>query len=673
MALELDILDNASYEHPNWAEKIDADTLTEMGQQVFDAKEVDAASREGWLDETETWLDMAQQVIETKNTPWPNASAVKYPLLAQSALSFHARAHQELLKGERLVKGKVLGKDKDGEKAARARRVETAMSNQLLYQMEDWTDDTDRLLYVLPLVGTVFRKAYWSDLRHRPATELVLANEMVVNYYATDWSRARKTHIILKDSNEIVEQKRLGNYLDIDLSPQAPEPMEEDEAGISDNFEAVSLPSDVPYVLLEQHGWFDLDGDGYDEPYIVTIDQTSKKVLRVLPRYAPEHIEMLGDEILRITPLEYVVAYKFLPDVDSSLYGVGLGKLLGPSNAAIDTIINQMIDTGTLNTMPSGFIGRGVRLSRGGRIRLQPGEWQSVNSSGEDLHRNFFAMPTKEPSPVLLQLLGMLIQSGEKLGSTTEALSGQNPGQNQPFSTTSAVMEQGLQVFLGIYKRVYRSMTQEFRMLSRLNYNHLSEDEYNDLIDEDEAFDPREDFNPKGLDVVPEADPSLANSMRKQRRVQALIEGRRSGMPFNDKYIARMFLEAIDEPQPEEALNKEPPPPSPQQVEQEHNAQKMKLEVAKFEEDKKRRKFDPVLALGKAMESFAKAKSISNEGEMAQMEQALTMMVERMKQETEGSKIMAQAGAQQVEMTDRHEQRQADAAKQATNPNSGGA
>jgi len=144
-------------------------------------------------------------------------------------------------------------------------------------------------------------------------------------------------------------------------------------------------------------------------------------------------------------------------------------------------------------------------------------------------------------------------------------------------------------------------------------------------------------------------------------------------MPFNDGYIARMFLEAIDEPQPEEALNKEPPPPSQQQVDQQMHAEKMKLETAKFEEDKKRRKFDPVLALGKAMEAFAKAKSISNEGEMAQMEQALTMMVERMKQETEGHKIMAAAGTQQVEMTDRHEQRKHDAAKQATNPNSGGA
>jgi chaperonin GroES len=655
--MDINFLDNTSYLLPNWAESIDEETLDELAAYVVDAKEVDEGSREGWLAETEMWMDMAQQTIEKKNLPWPNASSVKYPLLSQSALSFHARAHQELLKGEMIVKGKVIGKDESGAKSARARRVEKVMSNQLLYELENWQDDTDRLLYVLPLVGTVFRKVSWNYLKSQPSSELVLAQDLCVNYYATDWERARKIHTLLMSRNEITEQQRLGNYSEVALlDPHEPE--EEDEEGISDDRERVSLQSDIPHTILEAHCWYDLDGDGYDEPYIVTVEEQSKKVLRILPRFNPSRIEIDGDEIVRITPIEYVVAYKFLPDVESSLYGVGLGKLLGPSNAAIDTIINQMIDTGTLNTMPSGFIGRGVRLSRGGRIRLQPGEWQSVNSSGEDLARNFFAMPTKDPSPVLLNLLGMLIQSGEKLGSTTEALSGQNPGQNQPFSTTSAVMEQGLQVFLGIYKRVYRSMSSEFRLLYHMNHLHLSIDTYNDLLDEEEVQDPTRDFSPEGMDVLPEADPSLANSMRKQRRAQALIEGRRAGMPFSDMYIAKLFLEAIDEPRPEEALNQEPPPPTEQEIEMQKFKVTTQLDAARLQLDVKRFEHDATLTLAKAMESFAKAKALGDEGENKAMEQALKLMVERTKAEGQMQKIQGDAAKTGMNMAAQEQKHQ---------------
>ena len=398
MALSIDLFSEESYELPNWAEKLDDEKLNELGRHVVEATKVDAQSREPWLAETELWLEMATQVIESKNTPWPNASSVKFPLLTTAALQFHARAHQELLKGERVVKGKVIGGVEGGEKARRGKRVESAMTNQLLYRMEDWSDDTDRLLFVLPLVGTVFRKTYWSSILRRPASELVLANELVVNYYATDWERARKTHTFLKSKNEIVEQVRMGNYLDVDLPDVPAEPVEDQESEgtneLPEQMEATSLPGDVPHTILEQHGWYDLDEDGYQEPYIITVEEESRQVLRILPRYLPDMIEKNEDEILRIIPLEYIVAYKFLPDVDSSIYGIGIGKLLGPSNAAIDTIINQLVDSGTLATMPSGFIGRGIRLSRGGRIRLQPGEWQVVNSGGDDLKNSFFPMPT---------------------------------------------------------------------------------------------------------------------------------------------------------------------------------------------------------------------------------------------------------------------------------------
>lgn len=633
------IFDPESYGFPNWAEYLDEDTLKDLGQEVCDDFVADAQSREGWLMDTEQWLKMAAQVIEHKTTPWDGASNVKFPLLTTAALQFHARAHQELLKGERLVKGKVLGKDPDGAKAARAKRVETCMSNQLLYLMEDWSEDTDRLLFVLPLVGTVFRKTYWSHTLNRPASELILASDLVVNFWATDWERARKTHQFSKTRNEIIELIRNGNYSEVDLPAHADEPSTETDEGrqgmMPDGMEPISRQKDIPFDIYEAHGWYDLDGDGYAEPYIVTVLEQTKAVLSIVPRFTPESIVSRDDggenEIVRIPSIEYITAYKFLPDVESTIYGVGLGKLLGPSNAAIDTIINQLVDAGTLATMPSGLYGRGIRLSRGGKIRLQPGEWKQVGSTGEDLAKNIYPMPVKEPSSTLFQLLGLLIQAGEKMGSVTEALSGENPGQNQPFSTTSAVMEQGMQVFLGIYKRVYRALTRDFRIHYRLNGTYLGADAYAEMLDEpDVQVDPQADFSQEGLDIVPEADPSLANSMRKQRRVQALIEARNAGMPLNDGYIAKVFLEAIDEPDPDAALRQEPPPPSPQQLEMERFEKQLEFDKMELQVNAKLRENEPMADMAKAMESFAKAKALKDEAGMKQMELSMDMMMKKM-------------------------------------------
>jgi chaperonin GroES len=666
MALDLDLFEQAEYDLPNWAERIDDETLAALGIEVCEDAVADAATRQGWLDDTEQWLNMAQQVIEHKTTPWDGASNVKFPLLTTAALQFHARAHQELLKGERLVKGKVIGADPDGSKAKRAKRVEKAMSNQLLYIMEDWSEDTDRLLFVLPLVGTVFRKTYWSSVLNRPASELVLASDLLVNFYATDWERCRKTHVFTKTRNEIVELQRNGHYLELELPLNADEPTgeyEDEEGDLPDGFENVSRQKDVPFTIMECHGWYDLDEDGYAEPYIITVLHQTQQVLAVVPRFIPDMIksEDANDTILRIEPMEYITVYKFLPDVESSIYGVGLGKLLGPSNAAIDTIINQLVDAGTLATMPSGLYGRGIRLSRGGKIRLQPGEWKQVNSTGEDLAKSIYPMPVKEPSSTLFQLLGMLIQAGEKMGSVTEALSGENPGQNQPFSTTSAVMEQGMQVFLGIYKRVYRALTRDFRIHARLNYAHMGMDTYAQLLDEpDIEVDPQADFDPKGLDIVPEADPSLANSMRKQRRVQALIEARNAGIPLNDQYIAKIFLEAIDEPEPELALNAQPPPPSPAQLEMERFQKQLEFDEKELMVNAKLRENEPMQDMAKAMESFAKAKALGNDADTQKMAQAMDMMMKKMDMAAKQSEAIQKIimGEKQMELDERKADKQ---------------
>jgi len=655
----LDLHDPASYDEPNWAEHLDDETLTEIGLELCEDVELDAASREGWLEETEMWLNMAAQVIEEKTTPWEGASNVKFPLLTTAALQFHARAQEELFRSDRVLKGKPVGRDPDGQKAARGRRVESAMSTQLLYEMEDWQDDTDRLLFVLPLVGTMFRKTYWSALLDRPVSELILPSELIVNFWATDWERCRKTHSFPKTRNEIIELQRLGEYRDVDIPMEADEPTsesEDDKGELPGDADPNYTAKDVPFTIYETHSWWDLDDDGYAEPYIVTVLKDTQTVLSIKPRFTTDHIQTnLDDQIACIKPIEYVLGYKFLPDVDSSVYGSGLGKLIGPSNAAIDSIINQLMDSGTMATMPSGFYGRGVRLMRGGDVRFQPGEWQQVNSTGEDLQKNFWPLPVKEPSAVLFNLLGMLIQAGERIGAVTQSLGGQNPGQNQAHSTTEDVMEQGLKVFLGIYKRLYRSLTKEFRMLYQLNYLYLTPEAYDELVDfEPPAPQPGEqgqpqqppqpppspevDFSPVGLDIIPEADPQLANSFRKQRRIRSLIEAKRAGMPLNDDYIMRTFLESIDDPDPAAAMAKEPPKKSDKEMELEVRREELEFKYKELQIESEFRVNEPIQDIARAMEHMAKARSLDAQADFSQMEAQLQEMMEQAKAQREERK-----------------------------------
>jgi chaperonin GroES len=632
MALQLDLADDRAYiDMPDWSPYIDAETLKALGEFVCEAKDKDEASRESWMAELSTWNKLAQQVIEEKSQPWPKAANVKFPMLTNAALAFHARAQQELMKDERIVKGKIIGRDLDGKKAARARRVSDFMSMQMLYKMDTWQEDMDRLLYVLPLVGTVFKKTYWSP-DGLPVSDLILPEDLVVNYYATNWERARKTHILFKSTNEVEELMRGGFYRTVNLpAPAQPDADDFNPEGAEEVGESVFMDGDEPYTLFETHMWWDLDGDGYEEPYIVTVEAETEEVLAVTPRFGTDRIVRDEDDrIVRIHSLEYITRFTFFPSVDSNIYGVGFGKLLGPLNAATNSIINQLLNAATLATMPSGFFGRGIRLARGGRMRFRPGEWKAMQATGEDLQKNIVPLPVKEPSAVMFNLLGLLVQAGERTSSVAEVMQGKNPGQNQPFSTTQTVLEQGMQVFLGIYRRLYRQLTKEYRLLFRLNGMFLSDDAYNELLDEEGEHDPVTDFDPNGLDVVPEADPNLATGIKKQMRLQGILQAEQAGVTINQEYKMRLILEALEEPDVEKVLAKNPPPPSKEQLEHQRWEAEHKLAVEQFQWDMEREKFEPVKDVAQAIALIAKAKAEGNEAGLKEAEFGLQSAMKRM-------------------------------------------
>ena len=530
--------------HVNIAEELDDHELGRIGAQVIDGYEIDEDSRSEWYERVEKAMEIAKQTIESKNTPWPNASNVKYPLITKAAIDFAARTYPELVQNDRVVKAAVIGADPEGELMDRSIRVSKFMSYQLLYGSEEWEEGLDRLLHILPILGTVFKKTFYDPIEQRPVSELCRPDQIVVNYNIQSLKEARRiSHILVFHTNDIIERIRSGLYLDVDLAAmrKAEGFDEEDE--------------DAPIELIEQHCFLDLDGDGYQEPYIVTAHKETGQVLRIISRFKKVHYNK-EKKIKRIEPELFFVDYHFIKSPDGGYYSVGLGPLLYPLNEAVNTLLNQLIDAGTLNNQQSGFLGRGLRL-KNGEFRMNLGEWKVLEAAaGTNLQQNIVPLPTKEPSPTLFQLLGLLIDVGKDLIAANDVMQGKGQTQNVAASTVMAMVEQGLKVFSSIHKRVYKSLRKELQRIFELNAKHLKDSEYHKIMNRND-ISVKQDFDIEEMDVLPVADPAMASDAQRMARAMAIMQA----PGVNPVEASRYYLESL---QLDEALiDKLVPVPDP--------------------------------------------------------------------------------------------------------------
>jgi len=552
----------------NLAEGMDEQELAEIGSQVVKDFEQDLESRHTWEEQHEKWMKLAIQVIEEKTWPWRNASNVKYPLLATSAMQFQARAYPTLVTVPNVVKARVIGEDPTGEKAKRAERIGKHMSYQVLEEMENWDEDMDRACFILPIVGCIFKKIYYHQEKGYNCSDLVLPKDLVINYWAKDLKSATtKTHVLYMTKNTVREKQLSGDYLDYKLDQSSPKELNfEMKAREKEGMVPPGDTSGAPLIILEQHCWFDLDKDDYKEPYIVTVDYSQQKVVRISPRFEKDGVTVKDGKITKIEPEEYFIKFSFIPNPDGGFYDLGFGALLGPLNETVNTLINQLIDSGTINNLQGGFIAKGIRL-KAGDTSFTPGEWKFVQTSGDDLRKGIFPLVTKEPSGTLFQLLGTIVESGQKLASVAEIFVGKMPGQNTPATTTMATIEQGMKVFTAIYKRIYRSLTKEFKRLYRLNKIYLSpEAEFNVVDSADLMRIGQSDYQQDDTDVRPAADPTSVSEMLRLTKAQAILELIPLGT-VNPQEATKRILEAQDQPEIEKLMAVGPPPPDPKMLE----------------------------------------------------------------------------------------------------------
>lgn len=653
-------------ESKNIAEDIEDSVLTEIGSKVVEYYIEDEQSRREWLDEVNEWTKLAVQVVERKTYPWPNSSNVKYPLLTISAMQFAARAYPALVPGPKLISGLVLGKDDTGQKSQAAERVGTHMSFQVLYEMEDWEEEMDKLCFILPLVGCVFKKTYYDQLKKINCSELVLPQDLVIDYYAKSVeSAARICHMIYRNQNEIEERIRKGIWCDADLPLQPQTDHTKREAFNEINLvREPKISSATPHKFIECHTTWDLDDDGYAEPYIITVHYDSRKVVRIMARFDEESIETdldkeSGHEVIsKINPIQYFTKFSFIPNPSGSIYDLGFGLLLGGINEAINTLANQLIDSGTLNNLSAGFLGRGIRV-RSGQSRFQPGEWKPVDFTGDDIKKHIFPLPTKEPSETLFKVMELMISSGEKVASVAEIFVGKMPGQNTPATTTMASIDQALKVFTAIHKRMYRALAKEYKKLFDLNVKYIDKDVFFQL-NSPEGNLPQQvyskDYDPKNISIKPNADPNIISSSQKMMKIQAIGGLLQLGTIQPIEYTKR-FLEASEVENIPALLNTQPQPSPEQQkaqmdMQMQQQEAQIKQKQAETDAQMEQMKFQ-LEAMSKKMDIMYKEKELQMKAEEHKMDlhakaTETTQDLQLSAQEHEQSMVHSQAEHEQA-------------------------
>lgn len=494
--------------------------LKQIGQVTVDEFGIDDESRSTWKENTAEQVKLFTSFMEKKTFPWDNCSNVNLPLLTYSSLQFHARAYEALFPPKSVVQCIATG-DEDEE---RAERVAKYMNYQLYYKDEYYEDGMDTSLIQLPLYGSVFRKTYFDEERELVTTVPVCADDFVINYGARSIETAqRHSHILRKHLNEIRRKVILGiydaeawNFKEPSYSEPTPKVVEaiDKSIGISDSNQGLSR------IFIEQHRYWDIDGDGIAEPVTVVVDKETCKVIRITDRTCI-------DEKGKKQTIVYFTHYVFFPNPEG-FYGLGFGTLLRGLNESGNTIVNEVIDAGSLANLQGGFIAKRSGLKKG-TLKFKMGEYQEVDTYMDDLKKAIFSFDFKGPNQTLYAVLGLLFEYSKLVSSISETMTGQLPASDTPAHTVLALIEEGRKVFSSIHKRTYRSFKKELRKMYRLNGLYLDEVEYYKVLgDNNVPMGPplqtgRTDFV-GNLDVIPVADPNIISKAEKIIKAEQLLK-----------------------------------------------------------------------------------------------------------------------------------------------------
>tara|TARA_B100000214_G_scaffold119205_1_gene84169 strand:- start:2309 stop:4732 length:2424 start_codon:yes stop_codon:yes gene_type:complete len=519
----------------NLADQIDEADLQSMASELISSFNSDRQSRSEWAKSYVKGLDLLGMKIEERQQPWAGSSGVFHPILTESIVRFQAQAMGEIFPASGPVRTKIVGK-MSVEKTEQAARVENEMNYLLTEEMTEYRDETEQMLFKLPLAGSAFKKVYYDPIMERPCAMFVPAEDFVVSYGASDLMTCeRYTHVMKKSANDIAKLQNNGFYRDIELPDPEPDMSDIQEKYDELDGESATIEDDDRHTLLEMHVDMEMpepfnDEDGIARPYVITIDKSSREILSIRRNYYED------DKKKR--KRQYFVHYRYLPGL--GFYGTGLIHLIGGLAKSATSILRQLIDAGTLSNLPAGLKARGLRI-KGDDSPLMPGEFRDVDVPGGAIRDAITFIPYKEPSSVLYQLLGNIVDEGRRIGSVADIQVGDINAQ-APVGTTLALMERSMKVMSGVQARLHAALKNELRLLSNVIRDYMGS-VYAYEMEGD--FDRAKDFDDR-VDVIPVSDPNAATMSQRVMQYQAALQlAQQAPQLYDMGKLHRQMLEVL--------------------------------------------------------------------------------------------------------------------------------
>ena len=542
--------------YANLAELLPDDILADMGSELFDNYTQYRASRKDWEDGYTKGLDLLGFKYEIRTQPFQGASGATHPVLAEAVTQFQAQAYKELLPAQGPVRTQVIGKT-DRARQEQSQRVKDFMNYQIMDKMKEYEPEFDQMLFYLPLSGSAFKKVYYDELLGRAVSKFIPADDLIVPYTATSLDDADAVmHTIKISENDLRKKQVAGFYRDVEINPSY---MQETEVEKKEReLQGVKKTRDEDvYQLIECHINLDLEGfedrDEFGEPtgiklpYVVTIEAGSREVLSIRRNYK------IGDPTKQKT--QYFVHFKFLPGL--GFYGFGLIHMIGGLSRTATSALRQLLDAGTLSNLPAGFKQRGIRV-RDEAQSIQPGEFRDVDAPGGNIRDAFLPLPFKEPSQTLLQLMGIVVNAGQRFAAIADMQVGE-ANKQAAVGTTIALLERGSRVMSAIHKRLYVAMKQEFKLLADVFKTYLPPEYPYDVVGGQRNIKVA-DFDER-VDIIPIADPNIFSQTQRISMAQTELQLASSNPQIHNLYEAyRNMYEAIGVKNIDQIL---PPPQQP--------------------------------------------------------------------------------------------------------------
>ena len=567
---ELDAMDEADAAEfdSNLAEQMDERDLARKAQELVGYYENDEEARSEWKErykeglktlDPDGGLDEGEDERGTRGL-----SVVVHPLIAEAATQFNAKAIAELYPSGGPVKSVIIG-NPDEELEEQGRRVREFMNYQITQEMPEYFPDLDQMLFHLPLIGHTFKKVWWNVNMDRQCSDFVKAEDFVVAPESKDlYTSPRYTHIIRMPKNDFNRYVQNGYYLPTTYAGGDTSDPSDDVIGEIEGVDEYDDSNDDVMTLLEMHVYdlfdgFDgeemVDGESEDNavalPYVITIDYENQNVVSIRRNWKQE------DEMRQRR--DWFVSYKFLPGL--GFYGFGLYHMIGGLGKAATGSLRALLDSAAFSNMQGGFKLRG--RVQGGDMQISPGEFNDIDSTVDDINKAIMPLPFKEPSGSLFNLLGFMVDAGQRFASTADLNVGDvNP--NAPVGSTVALIEQGSKAFSAIHKRLHYAQGQEFKLLAQLNAENLPDEfSFSQAGADDTIY--RTDFDDR-IDIIPVSDPNIFSTAQRIAQAQAVLEMSRSAPQFHDLYEAyKRMYEALRIPnidqilqKPEEAVQMDP-------------------------------------------------------------------------------------------------------------------